>query len=45
VKKLIEAIIYELEMFHAETDEDIDWVKDELRRYRKMLKDLDFNEN
>lgn len=42
MKNLIEAIIYELEMCHVETDEDIDWVKDELRRYRKMLKDLDF---
>lgn len=41
MKELIEALIYELEIYHAKTDEDLDWIKDELRRYRNLLKEFD----
>jgi hypothetical protein len=41
MKELLETIIYELEMYHAKTDEDLDWVKDKLRRYGKLLREIE----
>lgn len=42
MKELIEAIIYEIEMYHPEDDWEVDWVKDQLRDYKKLLKEINF---
>jgi hypothetical protein len=37
MKEILEKLIRELELCCPTTDTEIDWVKDELRRYRKLL--------